>query len=121
MAAAALCRKAGTPVFGLVSSLGADANSRVFYLKVKGQTEQDLVSLKFTSLLLIRPSLLIGGPRSRTRPLESLGLFIGKHLSLVLPRRYRAVTTGAVAQTLFDASLVAQPGSHIIESESIQD
>lgn len=120
MAAAGLCRKAGTPTFGLVSSLGADADSRFFYLKVKEQTERGLGSLNFTSLFLIRPSLLIGGPRLRARTLESLGLSIGKHLSFLLPRRYWAVSTRAVAQTLFEASLVAQPGSNIIESEFIQ-
>ena len=117
--AARRLRAAGTPTLGLVSSLGADPASRIFYLRVKGETERDLVSLAFPSLILIRPSLLIGGPRSEGRPLESAGLFLGKLLSGLLPRRYHAVRTQAVAQVLYAACADPKPGVHIIDSASI--
>ena len=117
--AARLIHQAGTPVFGLVSSLGANPSSRVFYLRVKVETERDIRALVFPSTVFIRPSLLIGGPRAHARPLEALGLTLGKHLTSLLPRRYQAVTTQAVARTLFEACLAAQPGVHIIESEAI--
>ena len=81
LAAATLTHRAGTRTFGLVSSLGAHPSSRVFYLRVKGETERDLSALGFDSLTIARPSLLIGGPRSRARPLEAVGLLIGKHLA----------------------------------------
>jgi uncharacterized protein YbjT (DUF2867 family) len=119
--AAHLIHQAGTPVFGLVSSLGANPSSRVFYLRVKGGTERDITALGFSSTVCIRPSLLIGGPRAQGRPLEAAGLYAGKVLSGLLPRRYRAVTTKSVARTLFDACLAAQPGQHCIESEAIHD
>ena len=119
LAAARLIRQAGTPVFGLVSSLGAHPDSRVFYLRVKGETERDLLDLAFPSTVLIRPSLLIGGPRAQGRPLEAAGLWAGSVLSGWLPRRYRAVTTQAVAKTLFDVCLAARPGEQIVESEAI--
>jgi len=118
--AAELTQRAGTSTFGFVSSLGADASSRLFYLKVKGETEQALSALGFTSLVLVRPSLLIGGPRSSGRPLEVFGLFLGKHLAALLPRRYRAVTTRQVAQALLEDGLRAPAGLHIIESEQLQ-
>jgi len=117
--AAELAQRAGTSTFGFVSSLGADASSRLFYLKVKGETEQALSGLGFTSLVLVRPSLLIGGPRSSARFLEAFGLFIGKHLASLLPRRYRAVTTLQVARALLEAGLHARAGVHIIESEQM--
>ncbi len=113
---AGLAQRAGTPAFGLVSSLGADASSRVFYLRTKGETEQALSALGFASLVLVRPSLLIGGPRSSARHLEAFGLFLGKHLTALLPRRYRAVTTLQVAQALLEAGLQAPAGLHVIES-----
>ncbi|MDD1643438.1 MAG: hypothetical protein LUQ29_09255 [Methylococcaceae bacterium] len=47
LAAAKLAQRAGTPTFGLVSSLGADAASFLFYLKTKGETEQALTTLGF--------------------------------------------------------------------------
>ena len=110
---------AGTPTLGLVSSLGADPASRIFYLRVKGETERDLVTLAFPSLVLIRPSLLIGGPRSEGRPLEAAGLFLGKLLSGLLPRRYHAVRTQAVAEALYGACTDPTPGVQIIDSASI--
>jgi len=120
LAAATLAQRAGTPTFGLVSSLGADASSRVFYLRVKGETEQALVTLGFVSLVFVRPSLLIGGTRASARPLEAFGLFLGKHLASLLPRRYRTVSTRQVAQSLLEACLCVSAGLHIIESEQLQ-
>ena len=119
LAAAQLIQRAGTPVFGLVSSLGANPDSRVFYLRVKGEIEQDLDALAFPSLIMIRPSLLVGGPRASARPVEALGLFAAKWLSALLPRQYRAVTTQAVALNLFQACREARPGAQIIESDVI--
>jgi uncharacterized protein YbjT (DUF2867 family) len=46
LTAAELTRQAGTPAFGFVSSLGANPLSRLFYLKVKGETERDLSTLE---------------------------------------------------------------------------
>ena len=120
LAAAKLARRAGTPTFGLVSSLGADASSRLFYLRVKGETEQALATLGFVSRVIVRPSLLIGGTRASARPLEAFGLFLGKCLASLLPRRYRAVTTRQVAQSLLKACLQASSGLHVIESEQLQ-
>ena len=118
---ATMCRKTGIPVFGLVSSLGANTESKAFYLRVKGDTERDLQTLGFPSLILIRPSLLVGGSRSISRPLEAFGHLLASHLALLLPARYRPVSTRAVARTLLAASLIAQPGLQIIESEGIPD
>ena len=118
--AAGLAQRAGTSTFGFVSSLGADASSRLFYLKVKGETEQALSALGFTSVVVVRPSLLIGGPRSSARFMEAFGLFLGKHLASLLPRRYRAVTTLQVAQALLETGLRAHAGVHVIESEQLQ-
>ena len=91
-----------------------------FILRLKGEAEQALSALEFTALVLVRPSLLIGGPRSSGRPLEVFGLFLGKHLASLLPRRYRAVTTLQVAQALLEAGLRAPAGLHVIESEQLQ-
>ena len=121
LVAAKLARRAGTPTFGLVSSLGADASSRLFYLRVKGETEQTLATLGFVSRVIMRPSLLIGGTRANARLLEAFGLFLGKCLASLLPRRYRAVTTLQVAQALLKACLQAPAGLLVIESEQLQD
>ncbi len=118
---ARLTHQAGTPTFGLVSSLGANPRSRLFYLRVKGEIERDLAALGFTSLVIARPSLLIGGPRSSARTLEAVGLFLGEHLAALLPRRYRAVSTHNVARALFVDALRSPAGFHLIESEKLSD
>ena len=46
--------------FLLVSAMGADAHSRVFYNRVKGELETDLLGLGFDSVSIFRPSLLLG-------------------------------------------------------------
>ncbi|MCE9625648.1 MAG: NAD-dependent dehydratase [Deltaproteobacteria bacterium] len=117
--AAESTHSAGTPTFGMVSSLGAAADSRTFYFKVKGETERDLAKLGFPSLTIARPSLLIGEPRSSARPLEALGLFMGRHFGALLPKRYRPVTTTQVARALLQAGLLAEPGIRTLESEDL--
>jgi uncharacterized protein YbjT (DUF2867 family) len=119
LAAARLLQRAGTPAFGLVSSLGANPTSRMYYLRVKGETERDLSSFGFASLTIARPSLLIGGPRASAHPFEAIGLFLGKHLSTLLPRRYRAIATLHVAQALLTAGLRAPGGVTVLESEQL--
>ena len=118
--AAKLAYQAGTPTFCLVSSLGANPSSRIFYLRVKGETEKDISVLGFDSLTIARPSLLIAGPRSQ-RPLEGLGLFIGKYMAALLPRRYRAVPIHQLARALLDAGINKRAGFYIIESEKLSD
>lgn len=99
--------------------LGASPSSRVFYLKTKGETERDITTIGFASLTIARPSMLTSDPRSSCRPLEAFGLFLGKHLSSLLPQHYRAVSTHQVAEALLKAGLDASSGLNIIESEQL--
>lgn len=119
LAAAKAARKAGTATFVLNSSVGADTDSRSFYLKVKGQTEQSLGTVGFESLTFVRPSLLDSGKRKDYRPGEAVGLWLARRFGAAVPARYRPVTTAAVAECMLDAALAALPGVHIIESQDI--
>ncbi|HWR95491.1 MAG TPA: NAD-dependent dehydratase, partial [Arenimonas sp.] len=110
---------AGCRTFVLNSSLGADASSGNFYLKVKGDIEQALVKLEFKSLTFIRPSLLNGGPRPERRYGEEIGLWLGKRLNALIPRRYRPVSTKNVAKAMLEAALRPKSGLHIVESEAL--
>src|SRR3546814_18518 len=56
-----------------VSALGADARSKNFYLRVKGEVEKELSSIGFKRLDILRPGLLRGARVDDRRPLESLG------------------------------------------------
>ncbi len=99
---ARLAAERGTARFFLVSALGADADSRVFYNRVKGETEAAVSALPFRAVHLVRPSLLLGR-RTESRPAERAGQWFGRLAAplFVGPlARYRAIEAADVADTL---------------------
>jgi uncharacterized protein YbjT (DUF2867 family) len=112
-------RTAGTKVFVLNSSLGADSGSSNAYLQVKGDVERAVQALGFESLTIVRPSLLDGGPRLERRFAEELGITLSRAFNLLIPKRYRAVKTHDVALCMLEQALQAKPGTRVIESEAI--
>lgn len=109
----------GAGHFLLVSAIGADARSRVFYNRVKGEVERDVRALGYPSLTIVRPSLLLG-ERRELRVGEELGKVLGRALGWLLPGRYRPVRAGAVARVLVDAARDGQPGERIVESDEVR-
>lgn len=118
LAVARLARRHGARVFAYNSAVGASAGSRIFYNRVKGETEQALRTCGFASLTLVRPALL-GGERAEYRPAESLSLTLLGALRPLVPARYRVVPAGRVARRLLESALAGSEGVHVIESESI--
>ena len=115
---AELARRQGARAFALNSALGADASSRVFYSRTKGELERDLQRLGYPSLTLVRPGL-IGGERAESRPAERLGVVVSEWLRPVLPARYRVVPAQRIAFHLLQAALAELPGLHVIPSDAI--
>jgi uncharacterized protein YbjT (DUF2867 family) len=111
-------KAAGARRFGLVSSLGADARSRLLYPKTKGDAEAAVSGLGFESVAIVRPSILVG-ERERPRPAEELAAKAFQILAPVLPRRWRSVRADDVAASLIAALRGRVPGTLILESEAI--
>jgi uncharacterized protein YbjT (DUF2867 family) len=111
---ARLAQRAGVRSFGLVSALGADPRSRVFYNQVKGEAEVALQALGFASLTIAQPSLLLG-ERTEFR----FGERVFAPLARRLPRRWRAVPAPAVAQALVDAVLHGVAGVHRLDNATL--
>ncbi|WP_334188415.1 NAD-dependent dehydratase [Noviherbaspirillum sp.] len=111
-------RRHGATAFALNSAMGADAGSRIFYNRVKGEVEQALIALAFSSLTIVRPGL-IGGKRPKMRPAESMGMKTLLAIEPLLPRRYRVVPAERIARALVEAVCNAIPGVNMIESERI--
>jgi uncharacterized protein YbjT (DUF2867 family) len=109
-----LARAAGAGHYLLVSSVGADRRSRVFYSRVKGELEHAIIDLGFPSVTVIRPSLLLGD-----RPEFRLGEVIAKRLAWTFPRKYRAVHVRDVARLMVAAALEGRPGVRIVENREI--
>ena len=108
----------GAARFGLNSALGADPESRSFYLRTKGEIERDIEAIGFASLVIVRPGLL-GGERSQVRAAESVGLFLSKALAPVLPLKWRISQANRVAAALVDGVAKGLPGRRIVSSEEL--
>lgn len=108
--------------FALISALGANENSRIFYNRTKGELEQSITQLKFPGTLIFRPSLLVG-EHSESRTGEKLGEFFLKGLSPLLQgklRKYRAIQARTLAVAMVEMAKVELKGIHIFESDQIQ-
>jgi uncharacterized protein YbjT (DUF2867 family) len=115
LAAARIACAQGAHHFLLVSSLGANARSRIFYNRVKGELEDALRTVGFRSLTIVRPSLLLG-----ERPEFRLGEEIGKRFAWIVPGKYRPIHARSVAAVLVRSAKEDIPGMRIIESDDLR-
>src|SRR5688572_1011217 len=113
LAVARIARAHGAATYVLNSAMGADAGSRIFYNRVKGELERDLASVGFASLTLVRPGL-IGGERDEFRAGERAATVVLRALHPLLPRRWRINPAERIAQCMVDAAVSAAPGTHVI-------
>ena len=100
--AAQLGKACGCEKFVLVSAVDADSNSRNFYLKLKGETEEAVQASGIESVYILRPSLLIGN-RKEFRAGEKLATWLMPLFAFLLPARYRPVKASEVAKAMVNA------------------
>jgi uncharacterized protein YbjT (DUF2867 family) len=111
-------RAAGARRYLLVSALGADPKSRVFYNRVKGEAEVALRQTGPASVVVLRPGLL-DGTRAEFRLGESLALALTRPLRKILPAALRPVAADDVAAAMLEAARATHPAD-VIESAAIQ-
>lgn len=99
LVAAQLGRTQNAQHYLLISALGADAESRIFYNRVKGETERDILQLHYPRTTIARPSLLLG-ERQEFR----LGERIFARLGFLVPAAYKPIAARDVAKALVDAA-----------------
>jgi len=121
VALARLSVAGGAAQFLVVSSLGADASSGIYYSRVKGEMEQAVRALPFRALHIFRPSLLLG---ERARPrlgerVAAFGLALFRPLLVGGLRQYRPVTVVAVAQAMLAAATAEASGARVHSSETL--
>lgn len=103
----------GVPAFCIISAMGADAGSRIFYSRVKGEVEQELEDMAFNSLALFQPSVLTG-PRTERRLGEGVGSGVLKLLGPLLAgtwANYRVMPHDRLAKALVACALVPAEGT----------
>jgi len=111
-----------TEKFLVVSSLGANAKSQIFYNRVKGEMESALRELSLAHLFIFRPSLLMG-ERQEHRAGEKTAIAVYKVISPLLWghfRKYKGVEAKQVAKAMLMTALENDKTFSIIESDEIQ-
>ncbi len=113
----------GATKLGVVSAMGASAQSPIFYNRIKGEMETSLVGMGFQSLVIARPSLLDGQRQSlqqAPRAAERLGLGLMRCMRPLIPANYRAIAASDVARALVDTVRSSAPGVEILMSGDMQ-
>ncbi len=120
---AELAFKNGAEQFLIITAMGANSQSSVFYNRVKGEVEHRLKEIPYTALHIFRPALLLGA-RKEKRMGETVaqGIFRVFNFLFVGPlRRYKAIRFEKVAHAMFSTARRRIRGAHIHESDELQD
>jgi uncharacterized protein YbjT (DUF2867 family) len=119
LALARATKSQGATQYLLVSALGADKNSSVFYNRVKGEVEEAIGQVGFRSLHILRPSLLLG-ERSEKRAGEGAATTFFKFFGGLVPKKYKAIDSAKVATAMVVLARENNPGFYFHESRELQ-
>jgi uncharacterized protein YbjT (DUF2867 family) len=106
LAVATAALAAGVRRAGLVSAMGANSGSRIFYSRVKGELEDALSRMPFEGVVIARPSMLVGNREvlgQPTRRGEVLAEAFGNVAGFLIPANYKPIKASAVAKALLSA------------------
>jgi len=123
VAIARRARAAGARRLAVVSALGADRRSRVFYNRVKGEMEDAVTGLGYESVVLARPSLLLGDRESLGQPTRAGEVWAARLLGPLLPivpAGVRPIAAPVVAAAMVAALDRAEPGTRVLSSADLQ-
>ncbi len=120
LALAKLVHANGAKCFSLVSSLGANADSFVFYNKVKGEIENAIDDIGFDRFHIFQPSLLLGN-RNEKRVGEDSAKTAYQLLGFLLPKKYKAIESLKVAKAMIHFSHEKVPGRFVHQSNILQN
>jgi len=109
--------------FSIITALGANSGSMIFYNKVKGEVEDRLCELSIPSVSILQPSMLLGD-RTEQRPGESLGKAAMKLTSVFFQgplKKYKAIEGAQVAKAMVSLTKNERKGCHTYLSGELQD
>jgi uncharacterized protein YbjT (DUF2867 family) len=120
--AAMLARENDIPAFLVMSSMGANAASRIFYSRTKGEMEQAVLDQKIPKTYILRPSLILG-KRGEGRIGESMAAFVMKRSNALLVgrlKKYRAIEADCIAAAMISLAK-SNHDTPIVESDVIAE
>jgi uncharacterized protein YbjT (DUF2867 family) len=119
VALATLLKSNGATQFLLVSALGSDKNSRIFYNRVKGEVEVAIEKVGYSTYHIFRPSLLMG-PRKEARAGEDAAKVVYKVFGFLIPARYKGIESIKVSRAMLGFAKESKSGKFIHESAALQ-
>ena len=114
------CKQKNINQFIYVSSLGANANSSNFYLRLKGEIDEAVAKLNLNSTSVFRPSVLLG-KRNESRPGEKIMQLIMPLLDFMIPSNSKAIKAKDVAKSMFNTSKNYKSGVRIYHYNEIKE
>jgi len=121
--AAQLCRENMIDNITIMSSLGANANSTVFYPKIKGEMEQSVLHMEIPNTYILRPSIIMG-PRKERRFGETMGKMIAFFIAPLMRgplKKYKGIHSEDIAKAMINLNSGKSNIKGIIESDTIQE
>jgi len=123
VAAASAAKAAGAQRLGVVSSMGANAKSRMFYIRIKGEMEEALEQLGFVQTVIAQPSQLSGPRETLGQPdriAERVALIAMRLVRPLIPANYQPIAAKDVAAALVAAIALGTPGVTRLASGQMQ-
>jgi len=109
----------GGKQFLLVSALGSNKNSSIFYNRVKGEVEEVIAKVGYDSFHIFKPSLLVG-PRKEQRAGEDAAKIFYKIFGFLIPKKYKEIESIKVARAMLAEAKRNLPGIFVYESDVLQ-
>ncbi len=116
-------KAAGATRLAVVSALGADPTSRIFYSRVKGEMEIAILQLGYDSVVIAQPSILLGDRGALGQPPRRGEVWSARLLTAlrwIIPKRMRPIAAEAVAAAMLAAMADAKPGVRVLKSGAMQ-
>lgn len=123
VATARAAREAGATRLAVVSAFGSDARSAVFYNRVKGEMEEAVAGLGFSSVVIAQPSFLLGDREAlgqSPRPAEVWSERLLRPVMSLVPKSIRPIPAATVAGEMVKALMGAPQGLRRLRSAAMQ-
>src|SRR5271169_1229064 len=116
-------KAAGAMRLAVVSALGADPTSRIFYNRVKGEMEIAIMQLGYDSVVIAQPSMLLGDRAALGQPPRGSEVWAARLLAplgWIMPKGVRPIPADAVASAMLAAIVDTKPGVRVLKSGAMQ-
>ncbi|MFM9837492.1 MAG: NAD(P)H-binding protein [Cyclobacteriaceae bacterium] len=120
LAMAKIAKENGAKKYLIISALGANKDSSIFYNKVKGEVEEAIAQIGFDSFHIFQPSLLTG-PRKEQRTGEEAAQVFYKIFGFLIPKKYASIESIKVARAMMALAKEERKGRVVHSSSELQE